>query len=212
MSFYIGFVTKDLVVLAVDRKHWDNDNGKFVEMGKLKAINKDIWGVHIGWKFFSEAWIENITLLNHQFNIKPSENLIKGLRLVMWWDYRRWQKRMKKRQQEIRGFTNIAIGGFVKGKPFICAMDSKDKFKPLFCREGSIYSCIEKDEGDIDRYIKNITQELGRARGDSIEEQKGLLKDGITGIIRVLSERYECISRSGDIVFITREGAVKTML
>ena len=107
------------------------------------------------------------------------------------------------------GFINIAVAGFKKDKPFIYAMDSSKKFMPLFCSAGSIYNCIERDEKSIDSYIKVATRALGGLQKEGMDRQKIFLRTRVTKIFKYLSEKHDCISSSGDMVFITPEGSVK---
>ena len=122
--------------------------------------------------------------------------------------YAHYQNKLKKQKIKTRGFTNITIAGFKNGEPFIYAMDSKDKFHPALCRNGSIYSCIEENMTDIDEHIKRITSSLGLLQEDSIDRQKDFIRRELKKIFMLLGAKYEQISQEFDLVFITQDGSI----
>lgn len=206
MSFYIGFVTKDLITLAADRKFSCGE--KCIMSGKLLQLTKNSWGVHIGAKFFGERWLYILSHLRPKWLI----NTCGGLKLIscfMYGDYVYYQEKMKKEKYKLEGFTNIALAGFRKGEPFIYAMDSSTRFMPMLCSVGSIYNCIDRKEKSIDLYINIVTRALGGIQKEGIDRQKIFLRTHIPKIFKYLSEKYDSISASGDVVFIMQDSSAK---
>jgi len=204
MSFYIGFVTKDLVVLAVDNKFTYADGSSLLD-NKLFQINHKLWGAHLGAKTFGEIIIYFLGRLKFSpFLVRRFPKLI-GCK--MKYAYRKYANKLLKENIILEGFTNIAIAGFDRKTPFICTWDSSKEFRPFICRSGSIYNCLEDSKGDIGRYIKIVTSVVGAFQNRGITEQKEFLRGQIKKIMKHLSSEYDYISASGDMVFITREGS-----
>jgi 20S proteasome alpha/beta subunit len=206
MSFYIGFVTENLIALAADRK-FAQGNKSFTAQ-KIKQLNKDTWGVHIGAKFFGERWLFMLS------RIKPKSSILstKGLTFIsrfINWHYLNCQKKLRKRGLNLEGFTNIVVAGFNKNNPFIYTMDSKDKFHPVFCGNGSyVYSRIEENLTGIDEYIKKAVSPLGSLQEDSINKQKYFIRAQLQKIFILLGAKYEHISKEFDLVFITQGSSI----
>lgn len=217
MSFYIGFVSKDLIALAADRKFrclsrtfkGEPIEDKTLEADKLVQLNRSMWGVHIGAKFFGEKWLD---LFSHIVLGKSLINTYTGLKLVsrlMYIAYLYHREKMRQHNLALEGFNNIAVAGFRKDKPFIYAMDSSNRFRPELCYNGSIYSRTERDEGKADLYIKVVTRAWGELQKESVDQQKEFLRAQIAKIFKYLNEKHDCISAAGDIVFITPEDSIR---
>lgn len=201
MSFYIGFVMKDLIALTADRQF--RQDGVHFKETKIFRMNKNLYGVHIGWKFFGEKWLK---IINKMLSCFSFETSIKILRSSMWADYVIYRWLLKKYKSKLEGFTGIIVSGFENGKPFVCAMDSKDKFRPMFCQRGSIYNRIEEGKTPFDHYVKEATVAFLTIQG--LEKRKDFLRTITKNIFKSLSKKYDYISRDGDLVFMTPGGSL----
>ncbi len=198
MSFYLGISSKDLVALAADRKHW-NENKYYDGQKKLLPLGPKIYGVVTGWEVFGNSWLMNFRKHSGHSSF---EVLGKFLRIT----YACTKFIFKLTGRKIEGHSGIAIAGFsFAGDPFIASFESVEGFKPQICHNGSIYCNLSKNSERIKDFIRKISRESFQIQ--NVWTRKAFLKDNIEKIFLELSKKFENISAIGDIVFITPEGS-----
>lgn len=205
MSAYLGFLMKDMVVLAIDRRVFNENNNFFYDQIKLTRLKNDCYGVGVGLKNFIEPWLQNFSLISFsdiRKNAKLTGSCINKTYLFQ-------KKMMLICRQKINTLSSFTLAGFSDGRPSIITFNAKNNFAPVLHETGYVYGHYDNNEGktDIDFFIVRVMKNFSGLLDRSIEERKTFLLNNIAEILYRLSQKYKFISAEGDIVFITRNGA-----